>query len=409
MDVLGKLRRRKLRKLLRLLLARDAGSRKQAVEGLAKLKDPCAIEPLVLAIKDEECFPIAIRMIEVLEKQIQSISQYDESVIGALSTALNLTSSKRLKGSAFVFVNRAAAEALGRSAHRSAIEPLLAALSSGTQYDICQSAADALSLIGGPHVTDRLIELLGHPAPEVRHAITSVRIALRKVNWEARDAKDRANWFAATHNWEEAIRLGSDSVDALVRELSNPGAYVKRYAAHALDEIGWKPTSTDERVLYEVAKGLGSKNKFDVVVASYTRLDCRGLALVKKYLGRDPIIWDSYKGYKTTFYDEWVGRDCDVHTAQKIQWEFATCGIQVTIHCRRCGLSSYDLPRVACSDWVPFIVRIKEDASPLRRGLDLSSYLICRRCQNADLLFIKFALGYYCFGCGNRDFELVTF
>jgi HEAT repeat protein len=120
-------------------------------------------------------------------------------------------------------VREAAASALGEIGDKRAVEPLIAALRDEV-WRVRKEAASALGEIGDKRAVEPLITALGDKDSDVRK---EAAYALGKVG----DKK---------------------AIPALVLHLRD--WYAGDHVADALDELGWQPTTDDEKIHYLVAK-----------------------------------------------------------------------------------------------------------------------------------------------------------
>ncbi len=145
--------------------------------------------------------------------------------------------------------------------------------------------------------------------------------------------------------------------------------------------------------------------RFNLIVSKGTSLDWRGMSLVEEYTENKSIRTKA----GLTAFDEWVGRRCDLQTAQQIHFRFAAYGIPLYMECGDNCVASYDLWRSGCPHWKPPNVRINEAAGPVKIPTSISYRYHCRECRSCDMAVMYFGSteGHYCRSCGLRDFELV--
>jgi HEAT repeat protein len=161
-------------------------------EVLVRLKDPRAIEPLSGWITDKTAGPAAVAAIAALGGPAAVVEQL---VARLMRTDDMLVNHDLLK----------ALESQGPSIDRSSA-PLLVPLLTHWDRDTRKMAADMLALHG----------------------------------WQPADDAQRAAFAVARRNWDEAVRLGSPSVDPLIRGLLGAARHLKGVSEYtaALARIG---------------------------------------------------------------------------------------------------------------------------------------------------------------------------
>jgi HEAT repeat protein len=195
-----------IKDLIHKLQDGDVDERQRAAIALGTEKNPSAVEPLIKALSDEDEF---VRDFAV--KALGNIG--DPRALAPLIAALSDEN---------VLVRRSAATALGNLGDPKALEPLLDALKSG-QYMVRRAAARALGTLGDPGAIDALIGALGDDDPYIRN---SAVVAL--------------------------ARIGQPALPKLIDALGN--WTIGPYAAEALGNQGWKPSSDQERIRFDVAR-----------------------------------------------------------------------------------------------------------------------------------------------------------
>ena len=192
--------------LIQKLQNGDVDERQRAAIALGTGKDRSAVEPLIKALGDKDEF---VRDFAV--KALGNIG--DSRALAPLVAALRDEN---------VLVRRSAATALGNLGDPKALEPLLEALKNG-QYMVRRAAARALGTLGDPGAVDALIGVLGDDDPYIRN---SAVVALAKI--------------------------GQPALPKLIDALANWA--IGPYAAEALNNQGWKPSSDQERIRFDVAR-----------------------------------------------------------------------------------------------------------------------------------------------------------
>ncbi|MBI1923988.1 HEAT repeat domain-containing protein [Candidatus Poribacteria bacterium] len=166
-----------------------------------------------------------------------------------------------------------------------ALPALTTALQNKNEYTSVRSAAaKALGKIGDPQAIPVLITALKvqEGGGEVHRAAVK---ALKQLNWKPSTTTEQAAYYIAQGQWNKVVKLGHDAIPALTISLQEwPGAaawalaalarigpaaspalisalkdthqYVRRAAAEALDQLGWKPNTATitEQAFYYIAK-----------------------------------------------------------------------------------------------------------------------------------------------------------
>ena len=186
-DVLVELGAAAFQPLLAMLKDEDNDIREEAARALGTLGDKRAIKPLAAAVADEEG--------DVREAAMEALLRLGEEGFKQVTDVL--------KNHKDELTRSRAAEVLGRSDDRRAVEPLKAAL------------------------RDRNQSVRGWAA-----------LALDELEWRPTSDADRAWLLAADYRWEKVAKLGSAAVDALLvalKDEDSPG--VRASAARALGQI----------------------------------------------------------------------------------------------------------------------------------------------------------------------------
>lgn len=185
--------------------------RREIVEALGKIGGPRTIEPLVTALRDQEW----------------TVQKEAAKALGDLGSIQSIEPLIETLGDQEWTVRKEAAEALGKIGS-AAIEPLLKALKNEKwEWAIRREVALALGKIGDTRSVGPLIQVL----------------------------KDRQ---AEVIRWMVIWALGqigdSRAIKPLIKSLGDMNSDVRENAALALDNIGWRPQSTVEKVSYFFAK-----------------------------------------------------------------------------------------------------------------------------------------------------------
>lgn len=244
--VLGELKNPKAVDAL-VIAAQDdySGMRRLAVEALGLIGDVRAMEPLINALQDEHHF-VRQSAIEALteikdEKVIETlipILQKDKTnvgLVGALAKTNNEEAVKILISTLKdenASARQDAAKALGGRQDTRSIDALLIALQdsySGTR----RHAADSLGLTKDMRVVEPLITALRDFDSDVRK---SAATALNSIGWkfENQDVNDQAWYYFACQQWDMCTRLGPHSVEPFNVALRDRDVNLRRKAVIAL-------------------------------------------------------------------------------------------------------------------------------------------------------------------------------
>ncbi|MBL8161867.1 MAG: HEAT repeat domain-containing protein, partial [Anaerolineae bacterium] len=230
----------------------DSMLRACAANGLIRLGDTRAVEPLISALADAN---VGVRLgaafvlgslgdARAVQPLIRALADADEDVrriaadaLGQLGDARAVEPLIRALADADEDVRRRAADALGMIG-TPAVEPLITALADEDVY-VCRSAADALRMIGTPAV-EPLIAVLGDADEDV---CLSAADALRMIGTPAVAPLITALADAAWHvRSRAAYALGwigdACAVEPLITALADEDVYVRRRAAYALGQLG---------------------------------------------------------------------------------------------------------------------------------------------------------------------------
>jgi HEAT repeat protein len=183
-----------LEPLIAALRDETSGIRELSAEALGKMGDPRAFEPLVVGLADGELRTAAVSALGVLG---------DPRAVGPLVTLL---------GDDDRWVRNAVAKALGKIGDPRGVEPLVAALGDRDKY-VRGAAAEALNQMG----------------------------------WAPKDDAQRGLWLVSREEWSAAVTLGFPAIEPLVVALGD--SEVRKAAAQALEEMGWKPRDVGQRAL----------------------------------------------------------------------------------------------------------------------------------------------------------------
>jgi HEAT repeat protein len=255
--------------LIKALAFKDPAIRKAAVEALAPLKDPSAVEPLAGLLKDDNpgvrraaVAALAARGgSRVVEPLIGALADFDADIRSAAATAVY----RRLMTDPDAEARRATSAALGRIRDPNAVESLSKAVMDSDDT-VRVAAIKALQAIGDLEAVLPLAIVLAHAqvrqkstgrsSPAVERAasqaldalcdekaIEPLQVALRHDDADVREVAVR-----------RLAKIGSPLVaDSLAACLSDEDPVIRRTAARGLSEIGWQPPADETGVTYWAA------------------------------------------------------------------------------------------------------------------------------------------------------------
>jgi HEAT repeat protein len=261
--------RRDVQGLIKALASKDAPSRRAAVEALAPLKDPTAVEPLAALLGDES---LAVRQavvaalaerggLRVVDPLIQALSDPDAKVRAAASTAVF----RRLMTDPDADTRRATATAVGRIRAADGVEPLLKAIKDADE-GVRVAAVKGLADIGDVQAVLPLVMVVAREEGRGRSTGQSDAAILRAAS----QALDKLCDERAIEPLESALanddddvrdvairrlgRIGSPAVAAsLAALLTDDNITIRRAAARGLSEMGWQPPADETGVRYWAA------------------------------------------------------------------------------------------------------------------------------------------------------------
>jgi len=246
----------------------------QAADALSKTRDPRVLQPLILGLQNENR--------HVRKKAAEALGNMgDARGAEPLIAALN---------DEYWEVRKKSVEALGKIKDEKAIPPLIASLND-RDHDVRFGASRALQQIGRPAI-EPLVTALKDRASIVRKGAATT---LNTIGWRPVNGEERITFLLAQQNWDELQAIGAAAVQPLVEALEDADSAVRRGAAGALKRIGapsieplvtvltsrnsmmrkeaadiltivgWKPSTTKERVLLCIAN-----QKWDEIVKAGT-------------------------------------------------------------------------------------------------------------------------------------------
>jgi HEAT repeat protein len=196
----------KLQEIITTLQKGNSDERQRAAIALSTEGDASAVEPLIKALDDSDDF--------VRDFSVRALgSLRDSRAVEPLIKALDDKS---------LLVRRSAATALGSIGDSRAVKPLVKALDDNNPL-MRRSAARALGSVGDPSAVDALIRILGDDDIYISNAAA---VALAKI--------------------------GSSAIPRLAGGLADWTTGPK--VAEVLENLGWQPSSDEEKVRFDVAR-----------------------------------------------------------------------------------------------------------------------------------------------------------
>ncbi len=135
--------------------------------------------------------------------------------------------------------------------------PLIIALE-GTGDYTRKKAAEILGMIGDERAIHPLLESLKDSDHQHRNICAN---ALKKLNWKPKTTKEDAYYQMSQNNFENCVKLGSESITPLITALEGTGDYTRKKAAESLGIIG------DPQAINPLTKSLKEKDKSLQLVA----------------------------------------------------------------------------------------------------------------------------------------------
>ncbi len=194
-----------LEESIKALQSADSYERHRAAIALGRSGSPEAVEPLLGALNDRDTF----------------VRNFACTSLGNLGDPRAVAPLVKALGDESLVVRRSAAEALGNLGDKRPVDPLIKALSDESDL-VRRSAAQALGALGDPRAADALL------------------LALRD--------EDIYIWNGASI---ALTAIGNACVPDLVKALGD--WILGPRAASILRDLGWQPSSDEERILFYVA------------------------------------------------------------------------------------------------------------------------------------------------------------
>jgi HEAT repeat protein/WD40 repeat protein len=230
---------------------RDLEVRSSAAEALGEIKAKRAVEPLILALNDEDS--------KVRKNSVEALGKIgDARVVEPLILALNDEDSK---------VRKNAVEALGKIEDARVVEPLILALKDG-DVNVRKNVVDVLGKIGDARALEPLILALNDEESYVRYSVTEVLGNIRsdKAVEPLIHALKDGN-IPVRKNAAKALGKIGDArvVEPLIIALNDGDVNVRKNAAEALEKIrdarAVEPLQAfkdeESHVLYSATEALG--------------------------------------------------------------------------------------------------------------------------------------------------------
>ena len=202
----------------------DADVREIALRALARIADPHAVEPLVLALAQAESW-LAPRIADILarhgdivvdpllallhDSDRHTARAWAANVLGEIGAPAALPALIRSLDDPDDEVRAKAATALGRLGDRRALQPLLDHLLVDPAPFVRVRIASTLGQFGGPEVVNRLVRTLGDPA-----------------------------WWVRLRGVEALEQIGPSAEGPLVVALGDPDSEIRQRAAVSLERLG---------------------------------------------------------------------------------------------------------------------------------------------------------------------------
>jgi HEAT repeat protein len=230
--------------------------RKRAVEALGKIKDEKAIDPLVSSLNDRDH--------DVRFWAARALEKIGNPAIGPLVMALKNRESMIRKGAAdalstigwqpanpgetitFLLAKQSWDElaSIGAAALDSLVERL-----EDNDGDIRKGAAGALEKIGNPAI-EPLVKILESKNSAVRKEAADI---LNMMGWKPSNTKEQVLLHLANQRWDAIVKTGTPAIPSLSVALKDKDSGIRKNAADALEKIGWRPSTEEEKAWFLLA------------------------------------------------------------------------------------------------------------------------------------------------------------
>jgi HEAT repeat protein len=271
--------------LINALVDENTDVRRNAAEALSKIGEP-AIEPLIKTLEDEN--------IDLRRNTVDILGKMGETAINALIKLLE-------DEDPGIRMNAAAAlNELGWNPYNSEKK---------AYYWIAMMKMDKVIEIGEAAV-EPIIKILkyGDPCLERSQSYQNVSRtlveALDEIGWKPDKTENGAYYWIAKKEINNAIKSGETAIIPLIKALGDRMSEdVRRNAAEALDEIGWKPDKTENGAYYWIAKG-GNGHKSILPEVGETDAQKKSMRMWKKVVSiREPAVEPLIKTLKVLNVD----------------------------------------------------------------------------------------------------------
>jgi HEAT repeat protein len=277
-----------IKTLLTVLQDKNSRARKQAIEALGKIRNPQAMNALLMALQNED--------FSVRHAAARSVATWGEA---ALKPLIAFLKGMPFKGWAAVVY------ALGEIGDSRAVEPLLTVLRNGDQethvnaivalgkirdiraieyllpslHDVDSRVrrvtVDALGNIGNPCVIKPLLSMLQDPIFSTRKRCVHI---LTELGWHPNDHKQQVLLVVAEGDWEQAVIKGGVAVEPLLTLVNDPevAGNVVEALSTLLEEHGENIPTSDLQTI-AMLSGLQYIRRPDDWGAEEEPLDCTHL------------------------------------------------------------------------------------------------------------------------------------
>ena len=238
---------------------RMAAIRASAADVLGESGDEKAIEPLMYSLTHDACPNVRAAAAVSLGKL--GDSRIIDALIRALTETREYAGDFLYSTDECVNVRNSVIEALGSVGDEQAVETLISIYRSDHKQPDSgnevthKSAARALARIGSSRAIETLVEYISHHRDD-----TSFEICIEALMARG-DIRGLAMIFASlgitipnfeVSGWVKSmlVKFGEKSIAPLIDAMKDGRRSVREAAVAALDELGWRPESDDDRIWY---------------------------------------------------------------------------------------------------------------------------------------------------------------
>jgi HEAT repeat protein len=258
--VLKKERKKDVKGVIKALRDKDWCARATAAGALGRIGDVEAVEPLIQAMGDTE-FDVRAEATEALGKigNVRAIGPLFQAVkdeerglqcravsaLGDIGTpALDyLIQALDIEGSQQWDIRESAVEALGDIGGSGVVGPLVRALEHPRLQD---KATKALERIGDPKAVEPLIQTLVERLKRsgvvanifAERGKAEIAQALDRLGWQAADDTEKAHYLIAKQQWDELEKLGKPAVEPLIHCLHDMDPAIRNKVVKTLGRVG---------------------------------------------------------------------------------------------------------------------------------------------------------------------------